>query len=79
MTTFTFSNVTPGQILALKLKLSNEAVVESNGNVTTISGHGVKASAVYENGNLTVTIVSKPFYVNTNMIHSQIMNALKSE
>jgi len=79
--TFALQSVSPAQLVALQAELR-----ANGGMVTTLSpnqyqivGHGVTADAAYDPATkvLTVTVVSKPFYVSIEEIETGLQKALQ--
>jgi hypothetical protein len=79
METFTLT-VTPAQLALLETKLqaNGETLTTNAPNKYTITGHHVNATAVYDPPSqvLTVTIVSKPFYISDNQIQQGLQKAV---
>ena len=77
--TFTLP-ATPAQLALLETKLqaNGETLTTNAPNKYTITGHHVNATANYDPASqvLTVTIVSKPFYIREDQIQQGLQKAL---
>jgi hypothetical protein len=79
--TFSIPGVTAAQLALLetKLRANGELVTMNSPTQCTIQGHHVIATAVYDPASaLTVTIVSKPFYISVATIQEGLEKALQS-
>ena len=77
MTNLTFT-ATPQKVADLlnQLKVSGIQITEASANEFVMEGHGIKADVKYVEPTLTVTVLSKPFYVSEAMISGGISKAL---
>lgn len=64
--------VNPEQFDSFRDALKKNRIEASEGNSGQIETHGIVISFVYEGTILTLTIVSKPFYIPASMIWSEI-------
>ena len=79
MTVLNFQ-ATSQQVAALfnELKASGTQITENGNQVWVLSGHGMTADVSYSNPSLTVTVVSKPFFITANEIRNAILEALQN-
>lgn len=77
MTNLTFT-AAPQKVADLlnTLKASGTQITEKSANEFVMEGHGIKAEVTYAEPTLTVTVLSKPFYVSEAMISGAIVKAL---
>lgn len=61
-----------------ELKASGTHVATQGVGIYVIEGHGVKSTATYKDGDLTVTVTSKPFYVSMERIEEGLDDAINS-
>ena len=64
--------VTPEEFAAKSAQLAENQGIEITGHQGTIEKMGVKASYLYENGLLTITILDKPFFLTEDMCEKQL-------
>jgi len=64
--------VTPEEFKAKAAQLAEQQGIEITGNQGTIEKMGVKASYLYEDGLLTITILDKPFLLSEAMCEKQL-------
>jgi hypothetical protein len=79
MTTLTFGSVSQEQIdnLVSELNKNGTSVIKnSSTGEYDIVGHGVKATATFNEGNLSVNVLSKPFYVSIGHLKESIAEHL---
>jgi hypothetical protein len=83
MKTFTYTNVTPAEVLAVRAHLvAGGAAITTPapdpGDAFHVEGHGIKADAVYDAATqtLTVTVVDKPWWMKISIIDSGIKEGL---
>ena len=78
--TLVYPNVSAAEIDALRVKLAanGATITPLSADDFRVSGHGVTTEAVYDPTalTLTITVISKPFYVSAGMIDSGIKTAL---
>lgn len=77
MTVLNF-HANPQQVSELlkELKASGTNVGSKSPTEFSLDGHGIKANVTYTDPTLTVTILSKPFYVPASAIQNGISVAL---
>jgi hypothetical protein len=77
MTVLNFQ-ATPQQVTALlnELKASGTQISQESASEFLMEGHHIKANVTYSDPTLTVTVLSKPFYVSEDMISDGINKAL---
>lgn len=77
MTNLIFT-ATPQKIADLleQLKASGTQITQHSATDFRIEGHGIKAEATYADPTLTVTILSKPFFVPISAVKNGILEHL---
>jgi hypothetical protein len=80
MMKLTYQNITQEKVNELcAMLLAHGSQVQNQGNgINVISGHGIKAIALYvaATETLTITVSSKPFFISESVIESGINEAL---
>ena len=64
--------LTPDEFTATAARLQEQHKIEIVGEQGTIEKFGVKADYVYSHGNLSVTILDKPFFLSVEQCEKQL-------
>lgn len=64
--------LSPEEFQSKAAQIAAQQGIKLIGNVGTIEKMGVKASYVYANGVLSITILDKPFFLSEGMVEKQL-------
>ena len=63
-----YNGITPAAFSAIQARAQSESGLTLNGNAGQASGHGVTVRWTYDGATLTLSLVSKPFFVPQSVI-----------